>query len=54
MKKVQPSLTREGFITRSSVTWDDVGGLDHLREEFYHHVTVPFKFPEQCKVISVT
>lgn len=51
LKKVQPCLTRQGFSTRPNVTWDDVGGLDHLREEFYHHVIRPLKFPEEYKVI---
>ncbi|VVB02521.1 unnamed protein product [Arabis nemorensis] len=37
LKKVQPCLTREGFSTRPNVTWDDVGGLDHIKEEFYYH-----------------
>ncbi|CAH2059993.1 unnamed protein product, partial [Thlaspi arvense] len=49
LKDMQPSLTREGFSTIPNVTWDNIGGLDHLREEFYHHVILPLKFPEECK-----
>ncbi|KFK36644.1 hypothetical protein AALP_AA4G151500 [Arabis alpina] len=52
LKKVQPCLTREGFSTRPNVTWDDVGGLDHIREEFYHHVIRPIKFPEEYKGVE--
>ncbi|CAA7052267.1 unnamed protein product [Microthlaspi erraticum] len=49
LKDFQPSLTREGFSTIPDVTWDDIGGLDHVREAFYHHVIRRFKFPEECK-----
>ncbi|KAG7584258.1 ATPase AAA-type core [Arabidopsis suecica] len=49
LKEVQPTLTREGFSTKPNVTWDDVGGLDNLKQEFYEHVIRPLKFPEQCK-----
>ncbi|CAH2058899.1 unnamed protein product [Thlaspi arvense] len=49
LKDMQPSLTREGFSSIPNVTWDNIGGLDHLREEFYHHVILPLKFPEECK-----
>ncbi|KAM0062758.1 putative AAA+ ATPase domain, ATPase, AAA-type, core, AAA ATPase, AAA+ lid domain-containing protein [Helianthus debilis subsp. tardiflorus] len=37
-KQVQPCLTREGFSSVPNVTWDDVGGLDSLRREFYNNI----------------
>ncbi|KFK44111.1 hypothetical protein AALP_AA1G217200 [Arabis alpina] len=48
LKHMKPSLAREGFSTIPSETWEDIGGLDHLREEFYRHVIKPIKHPEEC------
>ena len=31
IKKVQPSVRREGFATTPDVTWDDVGALQEVR-----------------------
>jgi transitional endoplasmic reticulum ATPase len=31
-KRVQPSAMREIMIEAPSVTWDDIGGLDEVRE----------------------
>ncbi|KAG8390161.1 hypothetical protein BUALT_Bualt01G0054700 [Buddleja alternifolia] len=45
-KLVQPSLRREGFSTIPNVKWDDVGGLDLIRQEFDLHIISPIKFPE--------
>ena len=30
IKKVQPSVRREGFATTPDVTWDDVGALQEV------------------------
>ncbi|KAL9306714.1 putative ATPase, AAA-type, core, P-loop containing nucleoside triphosphate hydrolase [Arabidopsis thaliana] len=48
-KKFKPSLTREGFSTTPSVTWEDIGGLDHIRKEFYSDIIKPLKYPEECE-----
>ncbi|KAG8390593.1 hypothetical protein BUALT_Bualt01G0099700 [Buddleja alternifolia] len=45
-KMVQPSSKREGFSTIPNVKWDDVGGLDHLRQEFECYIVRRIKFPE--------
>ncbi|KAG7646922.1 AAA+ ATPase domain [Arabidopsis thaliana x Arabidopsis arenosa] len=49
LKKFKPSLTREGFSTTPSVTWEDIGGLDHIRKEFYSDIIKPLKYPEECE-----
>ncbi|KAH0932492.1 hypothetical protein HID58_009609 [Brassica napus] len=46
VKLVKGSLTREGFSTVPDVTWDDVGGLDHLRTELDDYVVNPIKYPD--------
>ncbi|KAK2441772.1 cell division cycle protein [Trifolium repens] len=45
-KMVQPSLTREGFSPIPDVKWEDVGALDHVREEFDQHILKRIKDPD--------
>ncbi|MED6222303.1 hypothetical protein PIB30_063096 [Stylosanthes scabra] len=49
LKNVQPSLTREGFSSVPNEKWEDIGGLDYLREEFKSKVIGPIKYPEAYK-----
>lgn len=37
-KLVQPSSRREGFSTIPDVKWEDVGGLDSIRDELNRHI----------------
>lgn len=46
LKKVQPSSTREGFVTVPSVTWDDIGALSEIREELQMSIIEPIMSPE--------
>ncbi|CAK8576986.1 unnamed protein product [Lathyrus sativus] len=48
-KKVQPSLTREGFAPIPDVKWEDVGALDHVRQEFDRYIIRRIKHPEDFK-----
>ena len=50
-KKVQPSTRREGFTSIPNVKWEDVGGLDLLREEFKRYIVRRVKYPECYEVI---
>lgn len=50
IKMVQPSSKREGFSTIPNVKWEDVGGLDLLREEFDRYIVRRIKYPELCEV----
>ncbi|KAJ0515777.1 putative AAA+ ATPase domain, ATPase, AAA-type, core, AAA ATPase, AAA+ lid domain-containing protein [Helianthus annuus] len=52
-KQVQPCLTREGFSSVPNVTWDDVGGLDSLRREFYNNIVAPIICPDLAKKFGV-
>ncbi|KAJ0629380.1 putative AAA+ ATPase domain, ATPase, AAA-type, core, AAA ATPase, AAA+ lid domain-containing protein [Helianthus annuus] len=52
-KQVQPCLTREGFSSVPNVTWDDVGGLDSLRREFYNTIVAPIICPDLAKKFGV-
>ncbi|GAU12742.1 hypothetical protein TSUD_122340 [Trifolium subterraneum] len=46
VKMAQPSLTREGFSPIPDVRWEDVGALDHVREEFDQHIVKRIKNPD--------
>ncbi|KAK2441774.1 cell division cycle protein [Trifolium repens] len=46
VKMAQPSLTREGFSPIPDVKWEDVGALDHVREEFVQHIVKRIKNPD--------
>lgn len=50
-KMVQPSSRREGFSTIPNVRWEDVGGLDFLRQEFDRYIVRRIKYPEDYEVI---
>ncbi|KAF5780042.1 putative AAA+ ATPase domain, ATPase, AAA-type, core [Helianthus annuus] len=52
-KQVQPCLTREGFSSIPNVTWDDIGGLDSLRREFYNNIVAPIICPDLAKKFGV-
>ncbi|KAG8390619.1 hypothetical protein BUALT_Bualt01G0102300 [Buddleja alternifolia] len=52
-KMVQPSSRREGFSTIPNVKWDDVGGLNFLRQEFDRYVVRRIKFPEDYEDFGV-
>ncbi|XP_010554343.1 PREDICTED: cell division control protein 48 homolog C [Tarenaya hassleriana] len=50
---VQASSTREGFSTIPNVKWEDVGGLDHLRQEFERYIIKRIKSPEAYERFGV-
>ncbi|KAJ3373257.1 hypothetical protein HDU91_000654 [Kappamyces sp. JEL0680] len=54
VKKVQPSSKREGFATIPGVSWDDIGALEHVREELRMAVVEPIKHPEYFKAVGLT
>lgn len=46
LKEVRPSALREVLVQVPNVTWDDVGGLESLKEELYEAVEWPLKHRE--------
>ena len=50
---VQPSSKREGFATVPDVNWEDVGALDHVREELEYAIVEPIKNPELYESVGV-
>ncbi|TKY71351.1 Cell division control protein 48-like C [Spatholobus suberectus] len=53
VKVVQPSSRREGFSSIPNVKWEDVGGLDLLRQEFERYIVRRIKYPEDYERLGV-
>ena len=43
---IEPSAIREVFVEIPDVAWDDIGGLDEIKEELFNSVQWPLQRPE--------
>jgi transitional endoplasmic reticulum ATPase len=46
LREVEPSATREFFTERSAVRWEQIGGLEKIKETLISIVDWPYKYPE--------
>ncbi len=46
LKVVRPSAMREVLVETPNVSWDDVGGLDIIKQELKEAIEWPLKYPE--------
>ena len=53
LKVVRPSAMREVLVETPNVKWDDVGGLDKIREELKESVEWPLKYPDAFSRIGI-
>ncbi len=53
LKIVRPSAMREVLIETPNVHWDDVGGLDIVKQELKESVEWPLKHPKAFKKIGI-
>ena len=53
LKEVRPSALREVQVQIPNVNWDDVGGLDELKEELREAVEWPIKHKEAFEYVDV-
>jgi transitional endoplasmic reticulum ATPase len=53
LKEVRPSALREVLVQTPNVTWDDVGGLESLKEEFRESIEWPLKHKEAFDYVDV-
>ncbi|MFQ5781693.1 MAG: CDC48 family AAA ATPase [Nitrosopumilus sp.] len=53
LKEVRPSALREVQVQIPNVSWDDVGGLDELKEELREAVEWPIKYKEAFDYVNV-
>ncbi len=49
MREVEPSAIREFFVEVPDVKWDDVGGLENIKEELREAIEWPLKYPDVFK-----
>ena len=54
LKEVRPSALREVLVQVPNVTWDDVGGLESLKEELHEAVEWPLKHKEAFEYTGIT
>ena len=54
LKEVRPSALREVLVQIPNVTWDDVGGLESLKEELQEAVEWPLKHKDAFKHADVS
>ena len=53
LKRVQPSAMREVMVQVPNVRWEDVGGLDEVRERLREGIELPLKDPEAFKRLGI-
>ena len=53
LKEVRPSALREVLVQTPNVTWDDVGGLDSLKEELREAIEWPIKHKEAFDYVDI-
>jgi len=53
LKEVGPSALREVLVQVPNVTWDDVGGLESLKEELREAIEWPLKHKEAIEYVNV-
>ncbi len=53
LRMVEPSAMREVLIEIPKVTWDDIGGLDSIKDELKESIEWPMKYPDSFKRIGI-
>lgn len=53
LKQIEPSSLRDVAVEIPNVKWDEVGGLDRIKEELRESVELPFKNPEAFKHLGI-
>ncbi len=54
LKRVRPASMRESLIAFPTVTWNDVGGLEHVKKRLRDLVEQPLRHPEQFAEIGLS
>ncbi len=54
LKVVRPSALREVLVEIPNITWNDIGGLDDVKQELCETVEWPLKNPDAFKRLGVT
>ena len=54
LKEVEPSALREVFVEIPNVGWEDVGGLETVKQQIREAVEWPLKYPDMFKHAKIT
>jgi len=54
LQEVEPSAIREVFVEVPNVTWNDVGGLDEIKQRLREAVQWPLAYPELFESVHLT
>lgn len=55
IKSIIPAARNQGhFIESTKVTWDDIGGLEHVRKQLETSFLRPIKYPLLCSHLGLT
>ncbi|NJE29609.1 AAA family ATPase [Thermococcus sp. 18S1] len=54
LKMVEPSALREVLLEVPNIRWDDIGGLEDVKEELREAVEWPLKYPEAFMGLGIT
>lgn len=53
LRLVQPSAMREVLVEIPNVSWEDIGGLDKVKEDLRESVEWPLKHPDSFKTLGI-
>nr|MBI4156192.1 CDC48 family AAA ATPase [Candidatus Woesearchaeota archaeon] len=53
LKSVRPSALREIMVESPNVSWEEIGGLDNIKQELKESVELPLKSPEVFKRLGI-
>jgi len=53
LKEIQPSAIREVLIETPNVTWEDIGGLEEVKQELKEAIELPLKSPESFNNMGI-
>ncbi len=53
LRYVQPSAMREVLVESPNVKWDDIGGLQEVKQELKEAIEWPLKYPDSFKKIGI-
>jgi len=54
LKLVEPSALREVFVEIPNVKWEDIGGLEGIKQELKEVVEWPMKYPDEYEKFGIT
>ena len=53
MREIQPSALREVFVEVPNIHWNDIGGLEKIKQQLKEAVELPLKKPEVFKKMGI-